>query len=1278
MNTSSRCAGGSPDLDLDGAIHAGLRAAFESASIAEFGDSVLESVEHRTGVHPRVQLREPSDSSAQAAAPASWHEGDEQREGRRYEIHGEIAKGGIGVILKGRDNDLGREVAIKVLRNRHSSNPDMLRRFTEEAQIGGQLQHPGILPVYDFGLRPDGKPFFTMKLVRGRTLATLLAARQDPREDQRRFLSIVEHVCQTLAYAHACGVVHRDLKPSNIMVGAFGEVQVMDWGLSKVLSQGGVGDDGNAAVAGTAAVEVETVRRGRDCAHSQAGSVIGTPAYMPPEQARGEIGRLDERSDVFSLGAILCEVLTGSPPYVGHTPEALRRMAAQGDIEDAWARLEESGADAELVRITRWALDLERQSRPRDAGVLARELTGYLASVEERLRQAELSRTAAEARANAERRARRLTVALAGSVLVMAILGGGGYFYVQQQRQARLDDTSRAVNQALREAKLHEGKARVASTGDLTSWDLAIEAAKRAQAAATAGAADVATRSEVASLLQAFTVERKQAHEKAERAQADRRMLAELKRIRDAGLSDADYAKAFLDYGIDVDALTAEEAATSLRASSICEKLTSYLDPWARKRRNARNDKSLHWAKLIDIALLADEDTWRTKMREAVRGRDEAALVDLARSAPVRELPAVTLQLLGEALAAVRRFETAVDLLARAQRRYPDDFWINHALGRSLEQLDPPRWTASVHFRAAAVAIRPDAVRPRVDLSIALRKAGDTDGARAWFDSGLAIDTKKDSYLYLSYRLGDDLGEQDLALEAVEKALEQTPKSPNAWYNKGLSLFQKGELEEAARVFRKAIDLAPTDRAYSNLGATLQRLGRTDDAIAAYRSGIEKNPNNFLLRFNLGALLLDAQRNPRTAVSELAKSLELNAYFPEAHFQLGRALEVLGRWPKAVAEYREAIRLGTPHDKPYLSECYNAIGVWRYQRGDFREAAENFRKAVELRQDSAMAHCNLGNALAKLGKVRDALASYRNALAQDPGYAEANRAMGSLLLNQHDVDEAVVAYRGAVDQESSNPRFLNGLGFALIRNKRYDEAIELLRKAHSIRPDYLLAHSNLGWALQESGRFGEALRTYREVGEAHKDDTGLQRACRQWIGECRRLMELEQKLTRVLAGEQAPVDVSQIIELAEVAAKKQLWAACARLWVAALAADPGLAEKKMWPDNCECSGACALAMAGCGMGGDSGSVDAETRVGWRRQAVARLEQRLGYWKTLLAGGKKSDGKRTVVGALKHWKHDPDLAGLRDETALEKLPESERRACRAFWRAVDALLDEARR
>ena len=276
------------------------------------------TLDRSIGPVPRILLRD-APADAQLVRPRSPEMPDPGGHPGRYQLVGEVARGGMGAVLKGRDVDLGRDLAIKVILEEHREIPEMVRRFVEEAQIGGQLQHPGIVPVHELGRFPDGRLYIAMKLVRGRTLAALLEDRKGPADDRPRFLAIFEQVCQTMAYAHSRGVVHRDLKPSNVMVGAFGEVQVMDWGLAKVLDQGGVADERRAQRGRDDASAIRTLRTGSEAGESLAGSVLGTPAYMAPEQARGEIDTVDERADVFGLGSILCEILSGQPAYAGRT-----------------------------------------------------------------------------------------------------------------------------------------------------------------------------------------------------------------------------------------------------------------------------------------------------------------------------------------------------------------------------------------------------------------------------------------------------------------------------------------------------------------------------------------------------------------------------------------------------------------------------------------------------------------------------------------------------------------------------------------------------------------------------------------------------------------------------------------------------------------------------------------------------------------------------------------------------------------------------------------------
>jgi tetratricopeptide (TPR) repeat protein len=328
-----------------------------------------------------------------------------------FDLRDEVGRGGMGVVFRALDLSLNREVAVKLLQDQFSAVGTAAVRFLEEARITAQLQHPGIPAVHQVGVLPNGRPFLAMKLIKGETLDRRLKVRADAGAERGRFLQIFESIAQALAYAHSRRVIHRDLKPANIMVGAFGEVQVMDWGLAKVL--------GNEAAAKAESDETTKIRSDRDSnsdASTQYGQFMGTPAFMPPEQAIGAVDRIDERSDVFGLGAILCVILTGKPPFVGGDAETTRQLAARGKVEDAFARLDACGADPELVALAKRCLAVEPADRPANAGELATAIAHYRTRAEDRARQLELARAAGDAR--------RRTLTRAAIVLV-TVLGAG-------------------------------------------------------------------------------------------------------------------------------------------------------------------------------------------------------------------------------------------------------------------------------------------------------------------------------------------------------------------------------------------------------------------------------------------------------------------------------------------------------------------------------------------------------------------------------------------------------------------------------------------------------------------------------------------------------------------------------------------------------------------------------------------------------------------------------------------------------------------------------------
>ncbi len=273
----------------------------------------------------------------------------------RYQFINEIARGGAGAVWRVFDHRLDRYSAIKILLD-SQDNAEMRGRFEQEARISARLQHPGIVPVHELSQLGDGRPFVSMKLIEGKTLGEILASSKS--QTQSNLLDIFVKACEAMAYAHEQNIIHRDLKPSNIMVGAFNEVQVMDWGLAKELKSGQVESPINQSMRSSHV---------SDRNQTLVGSVFGTIAYMPPEQARGDVDRIDKRSDVFALGGILCSILTGLPVYDGSDTDKLLGNAQSGSVSPAVTRIRKSRARSSLKTLAIDCISAEPENRPRDA-----------------------------------------------------------------------------------------------------------------------------------------------------------------------------------------------------------------------------------------------------------------------------------------------------------------------------------------------------------------------------------------------------------------------------------------------------------------------------------------------------------------------------------------------------------------------------------------------------------------------------------------------------------------------------------------------------------------------------------------------------------------------------------------------------------------------------------------------------------------------------------------------------------------------------------------------
>lgn len=298
----------------------------------------------------------------------------------RYVLGKEIGHGGMGMVHDAWDTQLQRRVAIKILREDERNKPGSLPRFFREARIASRLTHPGILPIHDFDITPEGQAFIVMGLLRGQTLADALQAVKDRAAELPRFLNIFVKVCQAIAYAHSVGIIHRDLKPSNIMIGEYGEVTLLDWGLAKVIG------DGQETQDATIPPPEASLPPGYDC-ESVAGAIFGTLSYSAPEQARGELELVDHRADIFALGSILAEILTGKPPFWGNNFGKTYKRAIRGDVTKILRMLNGCRAPRPIVGLAKKCLSPKRGDRPADVEELIDTVRSFLESGQRRAEQ---------------------------------------------------------------------------------------------------------------------------------------------------------------------------------------------------------------------------------------------------------------------------------------------------------------------------------------------------------------------------------------------------------------------------------------------------------------------------------------------------------------------------------------------------------------------------------------------------------------------------------------------------------------------------------------------------------------------------------------------------------------------------------------------------------------------------------------------------------------------------------------------------------------------------
>jgi serine/threonine protein kinase/Flp pilus assembly protein TadD len=936
----------------------------------------------------------------------------------RYKLLEEIGEGGMGSVwMAQQSGPIRRLVAVKVIKAGMDSK-SVMARFDAERQALALMDHPNIARVYDAGATADGRPFFVMELVKGLPITEFCDQR---RLTLRERLHLIVPVCQAIQHAHQKGVIHRDIKPRNVLIAMYDDApvpKVIDFGVAKAMSQ---------------PLTEQTLATGF-------GAVVGTPEYMSPEQATFNNLDIDTRSDVYSLGVLLYELLTGSPPITRETmrtigllevlrvvreeepplpstrlstAETLLSLAANRSTE---ARKLTSLLRNELDWIVMKALEKDRRRRYESANSMALDMLRYLAG-----EPVQAAPPSLRYRLRKFVNRHRGRVAATAALLVALALGTGGTMWgllsaeraltvqANQSRIAEEREASRLRLEADLAVERHAEELR-----EVRDRDAAMASLAQAQNSLHAGDARRAG--------EAIEQAEKRIEEKGAedlRIQLDR-CRTELATLRLLDQIDNDiwtlmdgkalawdailprWGKVFSDYGIAIDSRAGEEAAQKVNRSLISERLLASLDLWfiVDNRKPA----------LGKLLAAIDPDEFRTQCRTMGY---ERTLLSWAFHG--KTPPSVQPVWFAVAHGSDVNVDRAVRerLLLSAYHVKPSSFALLMTLGQLDDINDRESGPRRAAWYRAAVAANSASAHAWNNLGLALRDASDISGAAA----------------------------------ALQEAIRLKPQLIEAQNNLGVVLRDQGDLVRSIACFREAIRLAPAlALPHANLAMVLNDTGDYAGAIAASRESLRLDPNLAVAHHNLGFARAALGDYPG-AMKCYNTALELNPKGSQTHNNLGNALSALGNYAQAVPHYREAIRLD-----PRYAEAYNNLGMTLRALRDHTGAIAAYREAIRLDPKSALIHTNLGIALGEAGRLPEAMVEHQEAIRLNPKLALAHVNLGMIHLQLKEYSQAIERAREAVrlDAKFSNAHAL--LGFALQQTGDVASARAALTEAARLNP----------------------------------------------------------------------------------------------------------------------------------------------------------------------------------------------------------------------------------
>jgi serine/threonine-protein kinase len=855
-----------------------------------------------------------------------------------YELLARIGSGGMGIVYRARQPRLNRIVALKVMAAGAHDDEEASARFRAEARAVARLQHPNVVQIFEVG-EYAGRSFFALEFVGGGSLDGKLDREGRRPLPAREAAQLVEALARAMQAAHECGIVHRDLKPANVLLTAEGTPKLTDFGLAKKIDEVG---------------------------RTQTGAILGTPSYMAPEQAEGKTEEVGPLSDVYALGAILYECLTGRPPFNAATVlETLNQVRRDDPVPP---RKLNPAAPRDLETICLKCLRKEPRKRYPSAGALAEDLRRFLSG------ESILARRAGSPERLwrwCRRNPGRTTLAGAITLAVLALGIGAGW---------------RAIEQASRRGYV---EAELAGATEGLERDDRVAAHKHLGSAAgrlgPEGPPDL--------------------RQRLEELQANAELASRLDEIRvrrfAAGLSRPSFDKTFADYQETFH--DPQRLADRVARSPLRQPLLAALDDWAcvceslaRQEQHFAEAEKLRGLRdrLLGLARRKDPASGElaNQVRDAGQWSDRRRVKGLAERAAKEDLPTSLVVLLAELLDADGETEAAVRLLEAAHGRAPGDFSLNMFLGFLLLRAEPGR---ALPYCQAAVALKPDSAAALINMGSACMMVGDVPRAIRHFEKVLddKDERKRQDVLALVLPLAnlagllcEDGGHRDVgrAADLARRALRLDDRCVPALVNLGRALTLSGpdmDRKEAIQLLKQAIEIEPNHvAALNNLGLALSPTDR-EKAAQCFRDALRIDPDHVPALVNL-------------AHAECANN----------------------QWGKGIWLFRRAFAL-QPINSSTLVDLGHALCV-RDEDGDREEAIWLFRRALRERPDFAPALNNLGRALYERNRAGDreeALRLYQQAAGADPNFVPAHNNLGQLYLDGGDFANALTAFEHAHD-----------------------------------------------------------------------------------------------------------------------------------------------------------------------------------------------------------------------------------------------------------------------